>query len=284
MDVSVPLEVDSDWLTPGLYRIELQSVGGRGLAVGRVSLVAGDSLDKQRARERSAAGSHRVPHSADDSSNCQLPRSAINCSMIVPATSRGASLRSTRACRSSTTPRSRTWTSTATSSWAVGARRSASRTSPAAGRSTSCSSATSATSPTPSTSRGPTTAATSTCSRDPFDQFPYPGLDGRRKEEVGGNLWLYLERLLVLRPVRRPGPRRAAAQGLRGRGWPGPSTCRCVWALGGRQLFPFVQPAVRYSRLENDFANPTVTPSRAGAGTGRRSTSASGWGSCRAPT
>ena len=37
------------------------------------------------------------------------------------------------------------------------------------------------------------------------------------------------------------------------------------WAVGGRQLFPFVQPAVRYSMLENDFANPAVTPFPSGA-------------------
>ena len=36
-----------------------------------------------------------------------------------------------------------------------------------------------------------------------------------------------------------------------------------VWAIGGRQLFTYVAPAVRYSKLDNDFRNipPTPAPS-----------------------
>ena len=33
------------------------------------------------------------------------------------------------------------------------------------------------------------------------------------------------------------------------------------WATGGRQLFPSIAPAVRYSQLDPDFAAPAVTPS-----------------------
>jgi len=34
-----------------------------------------------------------------------------------------------------------------------------------------------------------------------------------------------------------------------------------VWAVGGRQLFTFIAPAVRYSKLTNDFKNVLPTPS-----------------------
>jgi hypothetical protein len=33
-----------------------------------------------------------------------------------------------------------------------------------------------------------------------------------------------------------------------------------VFAVGGRQLFPSIAPAVRWSRLEPEFAAPAVTP------------------------
>ncbi len=47
-DATVPLELSTDRLKPGLYRIELGPVDGRCLAVGRVSVIDGASLDEQR--------------------------------------------------------------------------------------------------------------------------------------------------------------------------------------------------------------------------------------------
>jgi hypothetical protein len=95
--------------------------------------------------------------------------------------------------------------------------------------------------------------------RGPFDQFPYPGLDGARKEEVGANLWLYLGGLSLFGQVVDQ-----ELAGLPRRGWEAEVAWAVdlplVWAAGGSQLFPFVQPAVRWSRLDNDFANPARTP------------------------
>lgn len=100
--------------------------------------------------------------------------------------------------------------------------------------------------------------------RGPFDQFPYPGLAGNEKEEVGANLWLYLGRVSIfgqyvdqeVASLPRTGVEVEAAWAL---------DLPLRWAVGGSQLFPYVQPAVRYSSLENDFANPDVTPFPSGA-------------------
>ena len=48
VDANVPLELSTDRLQPGLYRIELGPVDGRGVEVGRVSVVDRVSLDEQR--------------------------------------------------------------------------------------------------------------------------------------------------------------------------------------------------------------------------------------------
>lgn len=53
VDVQVALEVADKQLAPGLYRIELAPEDGRPLAVGRVQVVAGPSLDEQRAANES---------------------------------------------------------------------------------------------------------------------------------------------------------------------------------------------------------------------------------------
>jgi hypothetical protein len=34
-----------------------------------------------------------------------------------------------------------------------------------------------------------------------------------------------------------------------------------VWAVHGRQVFTSIAPAVRYSKLDNGFRNPKITPS-----------------------
>ncbi len=98
----------------------------------------------------------------------------------------------------------------------------------------------------------------------PFGILPYPALDGRSKEEVGANLWVYVEGFSFFGQYvdqDLAGLPRSGAEGEVAWAFDLP----LVWALGGRQLFPFVQPAVRYSRLDNDFANPVVTPSPSGA-------------------
>jgi hypothetical protein len=93
----------------------------------------------------------------------------------------------------------------------------------------------------------------------PGNAFPFP-LDGRDKREVGANLWLYRGGLSVflqavdqdLAGLERLGLEAEVAWRLE---------LPLVWAVGGRQLFPSIAPAVRWSRLEPDFAPPAVTPS-----------------------
>jgi len=95
--------------------------------------------------------------------------------------------------------------------------------------------------------------------RGPFDQFPYPGLDGRRKEEAGANLWLYLGGFSLFGQYVDQ-----ELAGLPRIGWEAEVAWAIelplLWAAGGHQLFPFLQPAVRYSALDNEFANPARTP------------------------
>jgi hypothetical protein len=93
----------------------------------------------------------------------------------------------------------------------------------------------------------------------PENAFPFP-VDGRDKREVGANLWLYLGGLSVfaqavdqdLAGLERTGLEVEAAWRFE---------LPLVWAIGGRQLFPSIAPAVRWSRLEPEFAPPPVTPS-----------------------
>lgn len=95
--------------------------------------------------------------------------------------------------------------------------------------------------------------------RGPFDAFPYPGLEGDEKEEVGASLWVYLGGFSLF----AQGVDQELA-GLPRSGWEAEAAWAfdlpLVWAVAGRQLFAFVQPALRYSELENRFANPAVTP------------------------
>lgn len=100
--------------------------------------------------------------------------------------------------------------------------------------------------------------------RGPFDDFPYPGLEGDDKEEVGANLWLYLGPVSLFGQYVDQEIASLPRSGFEVEGaWALELPLR--WAVGGRQLFPFVQPAVRFSSLENDFANPAVTPFPSGA-------------------
>src|SRR5205085_3010119 len=93
---------------------------------------------------------------------------------------------------------------------------------------------------------------------DPF--APFPALHGNEKTETGGNLWLYLDGLTFFAQFERQD-----LAGLVRKGYEGELAWRfelpLVWSLAGRQLFPAIGPAVRYSKLEPQFINPpTGTP------------------------
>lgn len=69
------------------------------------------------------------------------------------------------------------------------------------------------------------------------------------KREVGGNLWLYVRDLSVFAQVvdqKVAGLKRKGFEAEVAYGFELP----LVWAMGGRQLLPRVQPAVRYSELK----------------------------------
>jgi len=95
--------------------------------------------------------------------------------------------------------------------------------------------------------------------RGPFNEFPVPGLQGDDKEEIGANLRLYLGGFSLfgqfvdqeVASLPRSGFEVEAAYSFE---------LPLIWAFRGRQLFSAIQPAVRFSRLDNDFANPPVTP------------------------
>lgn len=86
----------------------------------------------------------------------------------------------------------------------------------------------------------------------PFDAFSLP-ISGDDKEEVGANLRAGISGLSLFGQY--------VAQELAGMdrtGWEVEAAWTfelpLVWASGGRQLFPTIQPAVRYSYLEPEFA------------------------------
>lgn len=95
--------------------------------------------------------------------------------------------------------------------------------------------------------------------RGPLNLFPYPALRGDDKTEYGVNLWAYVDRFSLfaqyvdqeLASLPRTGFEVEAAWRF---------DLPLVWAYDGRQLFSSIQPAIRYSRLDNGFANPEVTP------------------------
>jgi hypothetical protein len=92
----------------------------------------------------------------------------------------------------------------------------------------------------------------------------YPALHGRDKDEVGANLWLYLGGFSFFGQYVDQ-----EIAGLGRRGYEGELAWRfelpLFASLAGQQLFPSIAPAVRYSKLDPDFANPPGPP--AGAGT-----------------
>lgn len=95
--------------------------------------------------------------------------------------------------------------------------------------------------------------------RGPFNAFPYPGLSGNDKREWGVNARYYHGGFSLfgqfvdqeVASLDRYGYELEAAWRV---------ALPLVWSWRGRQLFSHLQPAVRYSRLFNDFANPDITP------------------------
>ena len=88
---------------------------------------------------------------------------------------------------------------------------------------------------------------------------PYPAIAGNDKEEIGGNLWLYLGGFSLFGQYVDQ-----ELAGLPRTGWEVEAAWRfelpLVWSIAGQQLFPSIAPAARFSRLEPEFANPLRTP------------------------
>jgi hypothetical protein len=87
----------------------------------------------------------------------------------------------------------------------------------------------------------------------------YP-ITNDRKRETGGNVWLYLGGFSFFGQYVDQD-----LAGLPRTGWEAEAAWRfnlpLVWGIAGRQLFPSIAPAVRYSALNNHFRNPRLTPS-----------------------
>jgi|CXWL01.1.fsa_nt_gi hypothetical protein len=95
----------------------------------------------------------------------------------------------------------------------------------------------------------------------PSGQEGSPSLHGDDKQEVGANLWLYLRGLTVFAQYVDQELAGLPRVGYEGEvAWSFELPLR--WAVGGSQLFPFLQPAVRYSKIDNDFVNRGGGPGR----------------------
>jgi hypothetical protein len=85
-------------------------------------------------------------------------------------------------------------------------------------------------------------------------------ITGDEKREAGGNVWLYLGGFSFFGQYVDQDLAGLPRTGLEGEvAWR--FNLPLVWAVRGRQLFTSIAPAVRYSRLDNGFKNPKVTPS-----------------------
>jgi hypothetical protein len=83
---------------------------------------------------------------------------------------------------------------------------------------------------------------------------------GNRKREVGANVWLYLGGLSFFGQYVDQDLAGLPRTGIEGElAWR--FELPLVWAVGDRQLFTSIAPAVRYSQLKNDFGIPSNTPS-----------------------
>lgn len=93
----------------------------------------------------------------------------------------------------------------------------------------------------------------------PFDLFPY-ATRGNEKKETGANVWIYFGGLSFFGQYVDQEIAGLPRTGLEAElAWRFDLPLRL--AIGERQLFTFVAPAVRYSELDNDFRNPPQTPS-----------------------
>jgi hypothetical protein len=93
----------------------------------------------------------------------------------------------------------------------------------------------------------------------PGDAFPF-AVKNDRKRETGANLWLYLGGFSFFGQYVDQDLAGLPRTGIEGEvAWS--FDLPLVWSLGERQLFPWIAPAVRYSKLDNDFRNPRQTPS-----------------------
>jgi hypothetical protein len=85
----------------------------------------------------------------------------------------------------------------------------------------------------------------------PFNLTPLP-VKGNKKRETGANLWLYLGGFSFFGQYVDQDLAGLGRKGYEGElAWS--FDLPLVWATGGRQLFPSIAPAVRYSRLDPDF-------------------------------
>ena len=93
----------------------------------------------------------------------------------------------------------------------------------------------------------------------PQDNFPFP-VKNDRKRETGANLWLYLGGFSLFGQYVDQDLAGLPRTGLEGEvAWS--FDLPLVWSLGGQQLFPSLTTVLRYSKLDNKFKNPKVTPS-----------------------
>ncbi len=96
----------------------------------------------------------------------------------------------------------------------------------------------------------------------PFDlpSTRFPQLSGDEKRELGANLWLYWGGLTFFSQYVDQEIAGLPRTGIEGElAWS--FDLPLVWSIGEHQLFTFVAPALRYSKLDNDFRNPAQTPS-----------------------
>lgn len=82
---------------------------------------------------------------------------------------------------------------------------------------------------------------------------------GDEKEEFGGNVWLYLGGFSFFGQYVDQDLAGLGRTGLEGElSWR--FDLPLVWAVDDRQLFTFIAPAVRYSKLDNDFRSHPLSP------------------------
>ncbi|MEM8961833.1 MAG: hypothetical protein AAGD38_10155 [Acidobacteriota bacterium] len=93
----------------------------------------------------------------------------------------------------------------------------------------------------------------------PGNIFPF-AVEGRDKRELGVNVWVYWDDLTLFAQAVD-----AELAGLDRFAWEVEASYAfdlpLVWAVGGQQLFSWIAPAARYSKLEPDYGFPQFTPS-----------------------